>query len=232
MGQYVVQHCDLTELYNGHILASKYNPQSGDYDRVANLTALNEIKTEFAFATVACAKSYQSHVAKALTDAGFSAITTMSNWFYSHSGQWRPITFYWKRMKSVEESEEVPFKTTYWYTDSNFVSKNPVKTIHASGCGFGLNFGRFSNRYWRYFTLFRTPLSLTPGRENWLKMRNFRLLDTGKFAKYYINGWDAESYTVDKEKEYWTGVGVSLNANDPVKFDPIKVYEWRKKNGY
>lgn len=229
------QHCDLTEIYNNYTLYhSRYDAQNGCYVDEKNPNALINVKTEFAFATVSFA-SRQEHTVTALKDLGFIPITTMNNWWYSHYSEWRPITFYWKRMKSIEESVEIPYNTKYWYSvsdNASFMKPNPVQTIHASGCGFSLNFNRFSSKYWRYFTLFRAPLKLTPGKQNWLKQRNFRLLDTGKFAQYYINGWDTDKYTKELEQDYWKGVGVSLDAREPVKFDHAKVNEWRAKNGY
>jgi len=49
----------------------------------------------------------------------------------------------------------------------------------------------------------RLPVEITSLQKRWLNMYNFRHLDTGKLASYYVNGWKPEEYTSTKEFEYF-----------------------------
>ncbi len=181
----VIQFPDLTEVMYGNELAN-ISPST--------------CQTEFAFQLKSPVTETSDRMFK---ESGFKAVSIMNNWWPSHAGEIRPLTLYWMRATKENPLPEKIYRQKWTYCSS---SKWAILEQHMAGSGCGLKIGELPFRkslFHRYFTLMRLPVEITPLQKRWLAMYNFRHLDTGKLASYYINGWKPEEYTSTKEFEYF-----------------------------
>ena len=203
--RFQVQSPDLTECL------SSYN---FDHLDMSDEFIQQTIKTEFIFVTTALT-SYSNSAAcsrgKRLRELGFRAISSMNNWYPSHSGEERQITLWWKRVHTGKDvvAQRCDKYTPYPYIGANTAAYHQPR-ITQGGCGF--KFGTLPLRqgqYWRYHTLLRLPLTLSRLRLHWLETYNFKQIDTGTFASFWANGWDPKTYDFDKvEWPYWESYGI------------------------
>jgi hypothetical protein len=158
---------------------------------------LNEIKTEFAFHLSASqANNFDA------TKAGMQAVSVMNNWWPTHNGEERKLTLYWAKLKDKPNIQEVVEPRRWNFGEYKFMSIQ--KELAGSGCGFKLIEPPIVRaRHWMYFTLVRLPLQINKVRERLLKALNYRHLDTGTMAQYWINGWDPKTYSIEKEYEFF-----------------------------
>jgi len=181
----VIQFPDLTEVMYGYELV-QISPSFS--------------QTEFAFQLKSPVAGTSDRMYK---EAGFKAVSIMNNWWPSHAGEIRPLTLYWMRATEVKPLTQGPNRLNWKY---NSTGKWAILEQHMAGSGCGLKIGELPFRkslFHRYFTLMRLPVEITPLQKKWLAMYNFRHLDTGKLASYYVNGWKPEEYTSAKEFEYF-----------------------------
>lgn len=184
------QYPDLTELKYASARTEKH---------------IEETKTEFIFHLSAphnydLRKSY-------ILDAGFQEVSCMNNWWPSHRGEKRTLTLFWMRAPNGLV-EPQPCKRKAWL---NYRSANEHyfhgQHLAWSGCGFKIGvppLGEFATtRFHRFFTLMRMPVIVKPLNLKWLKKHNYRHLDTGFMASYWINGWKPKEYDIKKEYEYF-----------------------------
>lgn len=166
---------------------------------------VKETKTEFIFHLSAphnyiVTKSY-------LLDAGFQKVSCMNNWWPSHRGEERTLTLFWMRAPNgLLEPQCCKRKAWMNYSpmhDSYFHGQH----MALSGCGFKIGvppLGEFATaRFHQFFTLMRMPVIVKPLNLKWLKKHNYRHLDTGFMASYWINGWKPKEYNIKKEYEYF-----------------------------
>jgi len=127
----------------------------------------------------------------------------MNNWWPSHAGEIRPLTLHWMRATKENPRLQAVERKQWRYS-----SKDCYKAleVHMAGSGCGLKIGELpfkKSLFHKYFTLMRLPVEVTPLQKRWLTKYNFRHLDTGKLASYYVNGWKPEEYSTAKEFEYF-----------------------------
>jgi hypothetical protein len=163
---------------------------------------LTGIPTEFAFGTS------RDNMPEVMAKAGFKHIRTMINWWPSHAYEKAPMNmFWWKNPNPTRPQEITDVKPHSWmwkYSDDypNF----GVDDTQGTGCG--VKIGHLPLRayqWYHYFTLMRLPLTknLTEVQKTWLKYRSFKFLDEGSISSYWVNGFEPEKYTVDKEIRFW-----------------------------
>jgi len=47
------------------------------------------------------------------------------------------------------------------------------------------------------------PLKLNDVQKRFMEEYHYRLLDTGKLATYWVNGWKPEEYSMEKEYKFF-----------------------------
>lgn len=162
-----------------------------------------EIPTEFVFA-VSALYTYEDDVSR-LAELGFKAVSTMNNWFPSHSYEVRPLTLHWLKLREKQASVPSPIREKWQYVSDSEYAKHCVD-MAISGCGFKIAEGPplSRTRFHKFFTLIRMPLMPLGLHVAWLKKHNFRQIDTGSLSSYWVNGWDPKTYNYDAiEKPYW-----------------------------
>lgn len=190
-----------------------------------NEDTLKDIKTEFIFHVHAVSE------APSLVEVGFKPVSCMNNWFSAHRKEWRRMTLYWKRNPLFEGEKQEATRvcwgvndrqlrnadiTPYAYRVPDYARlpgyQGDSEYLAGSGCGFNLGELPFvEHSFHRFFTLMRMPVRVKLGDKKWLVERGYRLLDRGKFASYWINGWDPKEYSVEKERNYF-GVNKSWES--------------------
>lgn len=185
----VIQFPDLTEI---------------DYAKDMTQESIKQIKTEFIFHLAA---PYYEGINK--TKFGFKAVSCMNNWWPSHAGENRKLTLWWMRSPGFLEGPQIADRKvwpSYCLADRKY--GKIVKWLSHTGCG--LKIGEppftvklFDTQFNRFFTLLRMPLIVSPLKQRFLASRNYRHLDTGKLASYWINGWEPEKYDVEEEYKYF-----------------------------
>lgn len=195
----VVQYSDLTEIKHlGH--PSRIVEHRG---------YLSTITTEFFFYLLAPGSFPES--AKAL---GLRPVAAMNNWWPSHCTQARKLVLYWGRNPQYVRGKEPPLPKRLAWCDMRYLA--------ASGCGFKIGEPPMRTKLFdRYFTLMRMPRIVLKTQEKWLAKHNYKHLDTGDMASYYINGWDPDTYNKDLEfkhfgltEDEWKVKGVGLKYGD------------------
>lgn len=199
---YVIQYPDLMEV------------SSIAYDKD---TLFKTQGTEFAFNTCLCnihqsvqdneygnSKRKNEQMLSA-EELGFKAISVMHNWWPSHyyeADKGRPLVFYWQRLiDKVPDNHKFPIakRKTWCYGAGRADYEFHEIDLQSSGCGFKIGVPPLSiNKFARFFTLLRMPIEPHKIQLGWLKQFNFRLIDTGKLASYWINGWPIETYNYRK----------------------------------
>jgi hypothetical protein len=174
--EWVVQFPDLTEVLYAE-----------------GLRNIKDYKTEFVFYLAARKESYNA------LDLGFKHVAAMNNWWPSHGGEVRQMSLYWLRNPNKVKPQISAPKS--WgarlasYYKNTPCEKHLLQTA-ASGCGFKIGQVPLkASLYNRFFTLMRLPLVLSEVRRKWLTDHNYRHLDTGSMAQYWINGWDPKVYS-------------------------------------
>lgn len=181
----VVQFPDVTEYYYQYDMSPK---------------ASEAVKTEFAFNLGA----FRNHSAEA-EDIGLKPVSTMMNWWPTHAGEIRPLTLFWGRA-IYDNGIPQPTNRTYW----RFARQDPVWNkivfdLAASGCGLKIAEPPLKKeKFHRFFTLLRMPLKLAPIQVKWMAKYNFRLIDTGRLATFWVNGWDPKTYNENEEFKYFS----------------------------
>lgn len=190
-GNIHIQFPDLAEL------DSLYETTNADIDA---------IKTEFIFYLKSPIRSADP------LKLGFKAVSRMNNWWPSHNGESRGLTLYWMRAPQSQGEPQAAERRRWGHY---YESKSKYKLIeqHLASSGCGLKIGEPPLKvslFNRFFTLMRMPVTVTPLQKRWLTRYNYRHLDTGKLATYWINGWKPEEYSHEKEyahfkttKEEW-----------------------------
>jgi hypothetical protein len=191
---------------------------------------IRALKTEFAFAVT----GPNSNIAEnRLMHVGFKAISQMNNWWSSHAGESRCLTFYWKKWDrpNLQGSvERVTWQNQKYIKGEILSSLPPYGHLASGGCGLKLLENFLSKKHaYRFFTLQRMPLEPTALQLKKLASLNYRLVDSGKLASYWINGWDPDTYDVKKEyeffgttKEIWGGKGHDWNSYEERQETPTK----------
>jgi hypothetical protein len=185
-------------------------PQFSDVSEVISSYSVSETtklncKTEFCFATTMPHSSTDKLIA-----AGFTAISRMNNWYPSHAGHERAITFWWK--KFLVPVSPVKAERKSW---GGFYNKKIEKYLSASGCGFSIHSPKDlddmpRDPFFRYFTLMRMPIEPSEQQYEWLEINHFRHITTGTQSSFWINGWDPAEYTWEREQEFFKSAGVNL----------------------
>ena len=158
---------------------------------------IDSIQTEFSFIVAAPGQCIKYHVAR-----DFQHISSMNNWWPSHSGQNRELKFLWKRNKNGNNLEREPERVHWDFCDTRY--KQLSAQLAAGGCGFKLAVPPISfKEHYRYFTLMRMPVVVSPFRQKFLEKLNYHLIDTGKLASYWINGWKPEVYSHAMEYKFF-----------------------------
>lgn len=171
-----VQFPDLTEL------------MWGPYGRYTVPT----FKTEFSFYIEAPGHTAEVH--NNLTQAEFQPVSCMNNWWPSHCSRARKLVLWWR--KHNKRAKPQPTTRAKWCTTLS----------HMAGSGCGFKIGELplkANLFHRFFTLMRMPVEVSEDQQAWLKKHNFRHLDTGSLASYYVNGWDPTKYNLEAEFAYF-----------------------------
>jgi hypothetical protein len=201
--EHVIQFPDLAEVF---YLQNTY------YRNGVTIEDINTIKTEFIFNTMALTQN--NGYAKKL---GFLPVSCMNNWWSSHKGEKRRMTLYWMRNPNFTGEPQVAKRVRWNYTGNDENIHIPRAEIGdyphlaASGCGFKIGNAPFSAKlFHRFFTVMRLPLEIDVKQKRWLKAHNFRHLDTGQLASYYVNGWKPDEYSVKEEFKYF-GVDAGWN---------------------
>ena len=189
----VAHYPDLTEVEGKGLFlpeSSQPNPE------------VNRIKTEFVFYLAAGAMWDEG----VFISCGFVPIARMNNWWPSHRGEIRPLTLWWKRNKNFERHPRP--QRRIWMDEPFFFKDRQGRgleyyhhlTTASSGCGFKIGELPFrKNQFYRFFTLYRIPLNSPPEVLETLKTHNYKHVDTGTEAEYWVNGWDPATYDIHKE---------------------------------
>jgi hypothetical protein len=186
--------------------------QYPDLTEVLNLDFTRGVfpaKTEFVFSLKALNKPGDVTDRQAERE-GFKLVSSMNNWWPTHAGQTRRLNLYWHRAKEPVILDPFKANRTRWHFGGGKYAKIQ-RHLAASGCGFKIGLPPFKVELFdRFFTLMRLPLKLHPARKKWLEAHNYRFLDSGSIAQYWINGWPPEEWTAEKEyahfnttKEEW-----------------------------
>ena len=196
-----VQFPDVTEIVNSYQLAN-----------FSKVSLCEEIPTEFAFATTACTITTKIEEMKM---AGFAEISAMNNWWPTHSSTHRKISFWWRRMRTEGIKEITASRKSCGYGTEGTLTGYHNPYLQKSGCGFKLaEPPLLRKQFFRYFTMLRMPLAITPNQKRWLTACNFHKFDDGEFASFWINGWPPETYTYAEEAAFFKAKGVSLDAQN------------------
>lgn len=183
-----IQYPDLTEL--------------ASYELYKNVN-LN-IRTEFAFFTAMSKHSANKQIATNVTileDMGFKRLTSMNNWWPSHWDDGRVIDFWWKRYEKNTKPVENAFRQVWGGREYPWLKG----LIAATGCGFKIGHSPLrQNLYYRFFSLLRLTKKPTALSIKWLEKYNFKKIDEGQMAEYWLNGWDYDKYSLKMEMDYWT----------------------------
>lgn len=168
------------------------------YTSVVTQEDIREVKTEFMFFLKA---PHSSGIpAEGL---GLKPVSMMNNWWPSHNGENRALTLYWAR---VPHSEGIPqlAERKRWEYSSTEAYADIEQHLAASGCGLKIGEPPLEVAlFHRFFTLMRMPVEVKLIQKRWLTKHNYRLLDTGKLASYWVNGWSPEEYSHAKEYAYF-----------------------------
>lgn len=196
-------------------------PDLAEIDGLSHISPseLNDCRAEFVFGTTLCTPHFQSQYSsdnkKSATmnsaeKTGMQLLSVMHNWWPSHSyeaDKGRPLAFYWKRLKKdIPDNYDFPEATrqTWGYGRQDKLYRMHEKHLQRSGCGFKIGIPPLKVQYYaRYFTLLRMPIKLKKVQLRWMKDFNFRHIDTGKLASYWINGWTMEEYNYRKIELPW-----------------------------
>ena len=209
---YYVQYPDITEI--------AYLKGCGD----AVAFGEKDVKTEFMFWLQACDDGKKVPEADSL---GLKRVSSMNNWWPSHCGQERKLTLWWRHLPGKKNVDK-PGALRRWCSRGNYhanfmnqeYAPNGVVTdiicqsLAGSGCGFKLIDKTFlkdcdykcdlrARSFYRFFTLIRMPLELNKKEAKFMEDYNYRLLDTGKLATYWVNGWPSEKYSIKEEYKFF-----------------------------
>lgn len=237
MGTYppTVQFPDLTEIEYMNDSYCGYGPSPEN---------VKAIKTEFIFFVKALGTS-ENAIA-----LGLKPVSCMNNWYNAHRCEWRKMTLYWMRNPNFVDEPQTPTRTNWGINRGHYdeykwhpyvldrTKLTQDSFLAASGCGFALGEPPFVKKcFYQFHTLMRMPVEVKPIEKRWLLKHNYRLLDTGKLASYWVNGWLPEEYTKEKECAYfkvnadWSKIepkkkavkadGIRQLASEPVQNMPI-----------
>lgn len=139
-------------------------------------------------------------------DYGFKPISSMNNWWPTHKGENREMKLWWMKMPrpfpKPRPVDRVRWGEYFNYSEIRFTRN--VLHMAASGCGFKIGEPPFKARlFHRFFTLMRMPVETNRVQKRWLKLHNYRFVDKGELASYWVNGWPCETYSIDKEYKYF-----------------------------
>lgn len=172
---------------------------------------MKKIKTEFIF-YVAALKLSPSAV-----ELGFKPVSCMNNWFSAHRRQQRRMTLYWMRNPHSDEEPQPAYRIAWgggYYAEGKLPPKpyivdrtkglSEYSFLAASGCGFNIGEPPFDKgTCYQFPTLMRMPVEVLRPEAQELVKHGYRLLDTGKLASYWVNGWKPEKYDFVKECKYF-----------------------------
>ena len=133
------------------------------------------LPTQFIFATSAIYSRVEP-----LRRLEFTPLAKMTNCNPNHRGEERNIIFWWKRLLDVQTKPINPKPIHY----ENY--GKPVENLSAGCCGFKILQSRLPLT--PYFSLIRMPLALKKTDLTRLKKHGYRLIDTGSFATFWLNG--------------------------------------------
>lgn len=162
------------------------------------------IKTEFSFAVAA-----PSQGGEYLEKYGFRHVSTMNNWWPTHAGQNRALKFFWRKDEKAPNLPKKPARISWQMGNYQDKAKRLALQLAHSGCGFKLCTPPVTMKdHYRFFTLMRLPIEPTDSQVKLLKKLNYRHLDTGRLASYWINGWEPKKYSFDREYDFF---GINQN---------------------
>lgn len=176
-----------------------------------NCNGLDTFKSEFVFAVSAPSNSLGT--VNMLKLAEFKPVSIMSNCWRSHIGEKRKLVLWWKKLREKSEPLTVTRKRwceTYGGYDHP-IDKANIADLVSSGCGFKLCDGPLNNfqaRFAHFFSLIRVPL-VDHQDELYLhalKRYNFKLIEVGSQAAFYVNGWD--NWTWEQEEAFFAQGGI------------------------
>jgi hypothetical protein len=181
----IPQFQDLTEWYG---VSDGYNVQE----------SLKAIKTEFTFAVAAPSQNIGY-----LIKEGFNHLSSMNNWWPSHCGQNRELKFLWLKKEGILNLAKAPLRSSWGFGDER-KEKYLSDQLAKGGCGFKLAIPPIASKdHYRYFTLMRLPVRVSSLRQKLLAKLNYRLIDTGKLASYWVNGWEPKVYSHEMEYKFF-----------------------------
>lgn len=166
-----------------------------------NKRNVDDIKTEFLFYLQGPCSGNMALI-KGLD---FTEVSCMNNWWPSHRGENRKLTLWWKRGPKDHKPQALLSRHNWTYSGGGKTKWSLIEA-HLGGSGCGMMIGEPPLKvslYHRFFTLMRMPVTTSPIQKRWLTRNNFRLLDEGKIASYWVNGWKPAEYDVKKEYEYF-----------------------------
>jgi hypothetical protein len=215
----VVQFPDLTEIVH----TSELQHEGRTIENI-----LKVCQTEFAFATTADAYGTQTKSVGTLPyhigmeRLGFSPISAMNNWYPLHSGNYRRMILWWKRLRTGPDVVPIRPSPAHYGPFGDSPGEWHCKYIQFSGCGFKIADSVCSTaHFWRFHTLMRMPLQPNRRQLLWLERYNFKNFAIGSMATFWANGWDAASYSWERvEKPYWEAKGVTLDAYKIIRGKP------------
>ena len=173
-------------------------PDLTEFEWAAQLE--QDFKTQFAFYLESPCSGYNPK------NFGFTALSCMNNWWPGHGGEERQLTLWWKKQ---EQFKKRPARRKKWEYNNCDEYAFHLKDMAASGCGLKIGVPPFAStfnfkqRFHRFFTLMRMPVEATPAQIRLLEKYNFRLIDIGKIASYWVNGWKPDRYDIDIEYKYF-----------------------------
>lgn len=154
---------------------------------------LEEVKTEFVFTIQAPSTQNLTHE---LIRHGFTQVSSMRNYYRSHPEE-RRLNFWWKRVHPNAEPQKSGRISWGGSEEGGYFSHG--------GCGFKLN-NKLHKAFKKFFSLLRMPLDPTKFQLQWLKINNYRLIEKGNMASFYVNGFDPDTYSFQTEADYWRKV--------------------------
>jgi len=169
------------------------------------------VHTEFAWVTI----SPRTHKRglDALERLGFKRLTSMRNWYTGHNAEWRRLDFYWKRLREVSTDKVNAIPRTW---------RGGCKpNLSASGCGFAFDTPPILDQFKKFFTLVRVPLIEHQEKKHLVTLEkfNYRLVDVGSQAAFFINGWDSDKWSREVELEFFGGVDEKELTKKVVEFE-------------
>jgi len=174
--------------------------QYPDLTEVLHPSNYSRSETEFIFYL----QAPLSNTPYTLKGKGFTPVASMNNWWPTHAGEERRLTLWWLKVPTNAGNEVKAGRNRWGYSSAKDKYSQIEKHLAKSGCGLKIGEPPLLSKYFhKFFTLMRMPLDIKPIQQKWLTRHNYRHIDTGAMASYWVNGWEPNKYSIELEYEFF-----------------------------